>query len=339
VESTLNSLMQALSHEREARREAEATCNHLTAEREELLASQARASADSAASLREALLIISQLRDALHHSHLPDPTTPRTPSHEVAMSLVGALESALQGESGPLKGEPKLAAIRGVVKEALTISMQSIQHLVERVVPPPASSSLTSALASALLDPLLLALPDSVTSLPLSSSLPGTQALDSQTKKKFVMWLAAERERRHKAEATLSDATEALARSESSRMDATQRWLNAVSRIEGVDPSGAAGITTPTRDKSFDILERSGQALLRKDSSKASLDRMLFGSPSAVSPPQRRGTGLFEEENVSSTEGPVFDFETSNKITNWDMTTPLCFLILVLLYHQFVGFY
>lgn len=33
-------------------------------------------------------------------------------------------------------------------------------------------------------------------------------AFDSESKKKFVLWLAMERERRHKAEMTLNDASE-----------------------------------------------------------------------------------------------------------------------------------
>lgn len=41
-------------------------------------------------------------------------------------------------------------------------------------------------------------------------------AFDSESKKKFVLWLAMERERRHKAEMTLNDASEVRSGAEDS---------------------------------------------------------------------------------------------------------------------------
>ena len=67
---------------------------------------------------------------------------------------------------------------------------------------------------------------------------PGAAAPDSATalagKQRFVLWLAAERKKREEAERRLDDATEELARSEHSRREATQRWLEVASQLSTV---------------------------------------------------------------------------------------------------------
>ena len=68
-------------------------------------------------------------------------------------------------------------------------------------------------------------------------------------KQRFVLWLAAERKKREEAERRLDDATEELARSEHSRREATQRWLEVASQLSTVaavapDVAAAAVVAT-----------------------------------------------------------------------------------------------
>jgi len=79
-------------------------------------------------------------------------------------------------------------------------------------------------------------------------------------KHRFVLWLAAERKKREDAERRLDDVTEELARSEHSRREATQRWLDVASQLSTVaavapDVAAAAAAShTPPQPQAGDMM-------------------------------------------------------------------------------------
>ncbi|KAK3264048.1 hypothetical protein CYMTET_27179 [Cymbomonas tetramitiformis] len=249
VENTLLNLLKTVSNEREARRAAEEELEEARQaleeervgaynERQQLLDTHAEAAAVHSNNLKQAMAIIADLRKALERSmdrsqeveHVT-----QTAYVDGAADVVHRLKGSLLNFTAAQEAfhDPNLL---GVVADAVKISVKHLSNCFMESLGEEAAGVLQTALQASLVHPLMRILPELAARMhpppKAGEATPSIGPMSSEMKKKFVIWLAIERQRRQNAESTLSAASEALARSESSRMEATKRWLDAVQTIE-----------------------------------------------------------------------------------------------------------
>lgn len=129
-------------------------------------------------------------------------------------------------------------------------------------------ADLRQGLAACLSDAEAAGLHDASSTTSPQSSSDAAAALAG--KHRFVLWLAAERKKREDAERRLDDVTEELARSEHSRREATQRWLDVASQLStvaavapDVAAAAAASHTPPQPHAGGDMMVTSIAAFTR----------------------------------------------------------------------------
>eukprot|EP00240_Pyramimonas_obovata_P002868 CAMPEP_0118923678 /NCGR_PEP_ID=MMETSP1169-20130426/2111_1 /TAXON_ID=36882 /ORGANISM="Pyramimonas obovata, Strain CCMP722" /LENGTH=640 /DNA_ID=CAMNT_0006864695 /DNA_START=151 /DNA_END=2069 /DNA_ORIENTATION=+ len=260
VESTLNKLIQTVSKEREGRQLAEAQVGQLSqtlererregeTQRQALLDQHSRAAALHASELKKATDMIAELRKSAEISTFKLQEAEAS-VHHAAARVVEHVAAALQqpaaaaASSGPDAAPEDRALVGDAVAEALRPAHQALA----KVVGSKAAKELTGALQGAVAEPLLRALPElTARSAPMGGAEPDMRQMDSTTKRKFVLWLAMERERRQRAEETLTAASEALAHSEHSRLEATKQWQSAAAMLEAT--AGRGGATGAEEDE------------------------------------------------------------------------------------------
>jgi len=369
VESTLNKLIQTVSKEREGRQLAEAQVGQLSqtlererregeTQRQALLDQHSRAAALHASELKKATDMIAELRKSAEISTFKLQEAEASVHHAAARVVEHVAAAA--ASSGPDAAPEDRALVGDAVAEALRPAHQALA----KVVGSKAAKELTGALQGAVAEPLLRALPElTARSAPMGGAEPDMRQMDSTTKRKFVLWLAMERERRQRAEETLTAASEALAHSEHSRLEATKQWQSAAAMLEATAGRGGATgaeedeFPTPYAPSASGAGKRAehGSGLRHRREDGRAAHRGEEGFPASHSSEGEEAHSQSDRSSVAERRSASARGSSRGSVTTkaavaggqpqgrkkWgnDLTSPLLFLLMMLLYHQLVGFY
>ena len=252
VDETVRELFDLVEKERRARRELEeklgeyeragtdASASYARPESEETL----RQIEEAETTIREQETKLSQAADIIGEL--------RTALLQVMETEAGAPESTTTNSQvdgkGPSEGTPlerTTAAVRMWETKVERLVMETVTSALQRAMDSPALqtnaregeqvvSSVTDAINHELSAIVENAMSGIVDEMRFQFGQDGDEKdVDMEGRKRFIVWLADENMRRAQLEEQLTNVQDELARSEASRQVATQRWLQAMSQIEG----------------------------------------------------------------------------------------------------------
>lgn len=252
VDETVRELFDLVEKERKARRELEEQLGEYDRAGKDASASDARPESEETlrqieeaeTTIREQETKLSQAADIIGEL--------RAALLQVMETEAGVLESTttnsqVDGE-GPSEGTPlerTTAAVRMWETKVEKLVMETVTSVLQRAMDSPALqtnaregeqvvSSVTDAINHELSAIVENAMSGIVDEMRFQFGQDGDERdVDMEGRKRFIVWLADENMRRAQLEEQLTNVQDELARSEASRQVATQRWLQAMSQIEG----------------------------------------------------------------------------------------------------------
>jgi len=252
VDETVRELFDLVEKERRARRELEEKLGEYEHTGTDASASDARPESketlrqieEAETTIREQETKLSQAADIIGEL--------RTALLQVMETEAGAPESTTtnsqvdgEGPSGGTPLERTTAAVRMWETKVERLVMETVTSALQRAMDSPALqtnaregeqvvSSVTDAINHELSAIVENAMSGIVDEMRFQFGQDGDEKdVDTEGRKRFIVWLADENMRRAQLEEQLSNVQDELARSEASRQVATQRWLQAMSQIEG----------------------------------------------------------------------------------------------------------